>query len=563
MDILLYGIISIILITVIFSIYMRKKMYKEIDRLDAIKIEIMNRPVTDEMSKVKDLHMTGQTEELFERWRKEWDEIITLHLPNVEELLFDAEEYTDKYRFSKSKEVLLKIDQLIKDVEDNIATILKELEELVGSEEQNRLDVEEFRKIYKNIKKDLLGRRHLYGKAETNLESQLDELEKEFLHVDEITANGDYLEAKEALINLSNNLKEMQSKMEQLPQLLTECQGTIPNQLEEIHSGYLEMSGQGYKLDHIPVEIEVERIRTQLSKYIDLIEKTEIHEVSKELDETKENIETLYDLLEKEVLAHHFINHNQHNVSELIRSLKEETNETREESLFVQQLYHLDEEEIAKYHNIENQIGQLQKRYTAIVNKKDEEQLAYTIVREELESCLEGINDLREQHEQFKEMLQNLRKDELFAREKTNEMKKQLMELKRKVQKSNIPGIPASYQAVLSETKNALEQVFLKLEEKPLDMVAINQLLAKAVEQVNASSSMTDEMIEQAYLVEKVIQYGNRYRSKNKKLAEQLKESEVSFRSYDYSLSLEQAATAIEEIEPGALSRIEEMLENK
>ena len=51
------------------------------------------------MSKIKHLKMTGETEEFFERWREEWDEIVTAHLPKVEELLYDAEENADKYRF--------------------------------------------------------------------------------------------------------------------------------------------------------------------------------------------------------------------------------------------------------------------------------------------------------------------------------------------------------------------------------------------------------------------------------------------------------------------------------
>ena len=47
---------------------MKRKYYSEVDRYESWKIDIMNRPVLDEMSKVKQLNMTGQTEELFERW---------------------------------------------------------------------------------------------------------------------------------------------------------------------------------------------------------------------------------------------------------------------------------------------------------------------------------------------------------------------------------------------------------------------------------------------------------------------------------------------------------------
>lgn len=73
------------------------------DRLEAWKIDLLNRPILDELSKVKRLNMTGQTEELFERWRNQWDDVVTVKLPNLEEMLFDAEEYIDRYRFQKAK----------------------------------------------------------------------------------------------------------------------------------------------------------------------------------------------------------------------------------------------------------------------------------------------------------------------------------------------------------------------------------------------------------------------------------------------------------------------------
>ena len=95
--------IVIVLVLLVVGYIMRKKYYKEIDRLETAKLELMHRPVAEEMAKVKRLNMTGQTEELFENWRKTWDNIVTIQLPDIDEMLFDAEEYTDKYRFKQAK----------------------------------------------------------------------------------------------------------------------------------------------------------------------------------------------------------------------------------------------------------------------------------------------------------------------------------------------------------------------------------------------------------------------------------------------------------------------------
>lgn len=93
------GTFLLIIIMVTIGFLMKRKKYQVVDQLDKRKIEIMNRPVADELKKVKKLNMTGQTEELFERWRQTWDEIITTELPAIDEKLIDAESCIDKYRF--------------------------------------------------------------------------------------------------------------------------------------------------------------------------------------------------------------------------------------------------------------------------------------------------------------------------------------------------------------------------------------------------------------------------------------------------------------------------------
>lgn len=114
------GTIVIVLSILLLGYFTRKKYYKEIDRLESWKIDILNRPVLEEMSKVKQLNMTGQTEELFDQWRKEWDEIVGGQLPNIEDFLFDSEEYIDKLRFNKAKEVQVKIETILTDIEEKL-----------------------------------------------------------------------------------------------------------------------------------------------------------------------------------------------------------------------------------------------------------------------------------------------------------------------------------------------------------------------------------------------------------------------------------------------------------
>lgn len=84
---IIIGILALVVIFISVSYLRRKKIYEEVDRLETWKVSIMNKPVSEELSKVKDLNMTGQTEELFENWRYQWDDILSTELVSIEEYL--------------------------------------------------------------------------------------------------------------------------------------------------------------------------------------------------------------------------------------------------------------------------------------------------------------------------------------------------------------------------------------------------------------------------------------------------------------------------------------------
>lgn len=559
---IIIGIIVVASAVTIFGFYSRKKIYKDVDRLEAWKIDMMNRPVTDEIAKVKELNMTGQTEELFERWRKQWDEIVTVALPDVEELLFDAEDLADKYRFGKAKRVLAQIEAILNDAESNIAIILDELKDLVGSEEKNRVEVDELNQQYRELKKNLLAHRHTFGRAEKQLETNLEGVYGKFKEFEEATTNGNYFEAREIVLLIKDALFVTKQQMDEIPHLLHECQSAIPNQLNEVAEGYTQMEQEGYSLGHHQIEKEIERMREQLSQYISLIEELKLEDVKKGIEEARESLDTIYDLLEAEVKANQFVKKEVEKIEQDLEDLVEGSKSTEEETAFVQQSYHLNENDLERHRNIVKQIKQLVKQYVSVQSKLEADQIAYSLIKTELEEVYGKIQDVKEEHLQFSEMLKTLRKDELHAREQISEMKKQLADAKRLISKSNIPGLPVKYSELISEARLSLTQVMNSLEEKPLNMNTVNETLQKALDIVSQTYKQTEEMIEQVYLAEKVIQYGNRYRSHNSKIAVSLLEAEKSFRNYEYALALEQAATAIEDVDPGALKKIEVLLED-
>ncbi|GIN72984.1 septation ring formation regulator EzrA [Bacillus sp. J14TS2] len=559
---ILISAILIILVLFVVGYIIRKKYYKEVDQLDSQKLELMNRPIAEEMAKVKQLNMTGETEEMFERWRSDWDDILTVRLPKVDEMIFASEEFADKYRFKQAKESNRKVRELLSVIEKDMDAILKELNEVVGSEEENRKEMTDVFKQYQENKKYLLAHRHLFGIAGEKLEVLLKSVEEKINHYQELTDQGNYLQAREIVLVLTSEMEELGAKMEKVPDLLTECQSILPSQVDDLKSGYKEMNQQGFILEHLQMEKQLEELSKQIDNYLNALQQAEVLPVEEGLQEVKDKIETLYDLLEKEVYGKHYILQEGEKVEDTLEQLLEKNNEMNHETKIVQNSYQLQEKELEIPKKVDKAFHQLVKRYELLQAKLTDQLTPYSQLEEELKDIDEQLKQVKQEQEKFTERLHNLRKDELDAKESAHACQRRIKEMIRLVHNSHMPGLPPDCESLYDRAEEQIGNVYTSLNEKPLNMSLVQKYLDEAKDTVDHLYEKTEEHIETAMLAERVIQYANRYRTQSSELAINLEEAEQAFRGYEYTAALEQAATAVEKIEPGALKRIEEIYES-
>lgn len=560
---IIIGILALVVIFISVSFLRRKKIYEEVDRLETWKVSIMNKPVSEELSKVKDLNMTGQTEELFENWRYQWDDILSTELVSIEEYLFDAEDYVDKYRFKKAKEVLSIADDKLRDIEMKIKSIYDELDDLIGSQAKSVEQNEKLEGKYGDLKKQLLNQRHQYGSTTPLLEKELEQIEQLFIEFNEAISNGNYLVARELINKIEMELSGFEVKLEHIPGLLIDCQSVIPSQLAEVETGYNEMLVEGYILDHVNLEESLTGLQDKMKQTSKLLMETKVMEAKEGIEIIKSEMDELYDQIEKEVLAKHFVVKELPAVEAILSALSSASEKTRQETYVVQESYQLQEEDIQTQRKIEESMLALNDRYEKLSGHLKDQTIAFTILKEELEDICEQINSLQGIHQQYMDILMALRKDEMAARDQLNALRRMLFEVKRSIEKSNIPGLPKSVYQDLSIANDQLKAVMDKLEEKPLNIVDVNAILQQAVASVEKCHEEALEILDHAYLAESVIQYGNRYRSKHPSVHESLVEAEQLFRNYEYKNALEEAATSLEKVEPGVMKKIEKILEKE
>lgn len=553
------GFILVIIVIVIAALLFRKRLYDAVDYYENWKIDIMGRNVAAELTRVKELNVEGEAKEKFEDWKKEWDTILMDDLADVEEVLFDTEQAADRFRITTARKYIGTLEQMLIDVEKKIDQLLSESKELLQTEELNRKELESIEPKLAELRKQLSQNRYQYDRAAVRFESRLDAINEDINIYHELIAAGNYSEGTDVVQQMKARVTEIETDMEEFPELFKLCKHELPKQLDELFTGLKEMEDTGYYLAHLNMAKSIHEYQTRLIDFVILLEEEGIGEVKKSLPETERNIQEMYQSLEAEVLAKNFVDAKITNFNKSVNDLVKQFAKTMEQTEKLKQTYHFEDGDLEKYRSIEKSVSQLKEQRVNFVNKLSENKQAYTKLRDDLEKSMNQLQTVESEHELYHKQIQTLRKDEIAAREQLATLEDELNNIRRKLNQSNLPGVPNFIWSLLEDGTQKNERVHESLNKQPLDITNVQKSLNEAKSITESALEKTNIMLDQAYLTEQVIQYANRYRSSNAALAENLKESEQLFRKAEYELALEQAAGALEAIEPGALKKIEQL----
>ncbi len=556
MEYIIIAVIILLAITIIGFMF-RKKHLAEIERLEQLKLQIQNKPILEELTKVKQLNLNGQTEEMFERWRNVWTEIMDVHIPKIDASLYDAEEAINRFRFSKASKLEQDTEVKIDNVDQEMNTILVELEELIGSEEKNRSEIDLIQEKYLRARKNLLAHQQTYGAAGEPLEKKIESFIPLFDEYEKLTDEGNYLKAREIVINLSSEGEEAFLLVDDIPPLLVDVQTKIPSHVAELRQGKVEMEENSYYLGHLELTLQLDEIEEELEVIKENIANLEIAQSKITVEKIKDHIDSFYEMLEKEVEAKHFVDEYCIETERHLEVVARDTQEMEEESRYVQHSYKISESEAAIPQSCMDKMEQLAKRFELLVSRLKEDQSAYSSLQEELIHIREDLSIVDSTQIDFMTALKSLRIDENNARATVEQLKRKLQETDRLLHKANIPGIPEDMDVRLEEAEEQLFVTIQTLREIPLNIKLVDNYLEQAEKSVNEGYEKAVEMVENVLLIERIIQYGNRYRKSDLQLDAKLEEAEESFRQLRYTKALEEAATAVENFEPGSMKQIE------
>ena len=555
--IILIIVIGVLLVLgYVVAVLLRKRNEALLAALEERKEELYNLPVNDEVEAVKNMHLIGQSQVAFREWNQKWVDLSLNSFADIENNLFEAEGYNNSFRFLKAKQAIGNIESQVQLIDEDIKAIRQALSELKEKEEMNSGRVVHALDMFEILQKQVASDPDAYGPALPEIEKQSENIQVEFSKFVTLNSSGDPVEAAEILDTAENHIVALTHIVEKVPAIVKDLQTTLPDQLEDLESGYRKLLESGYHFTETDLEARFQQLHAALKANLANVAALELDNALYENEQIQEEINALYDIFTREIESHKVVEKLVKALPGYLAHAKENNKSLAEE---VERLSKIFESKVLK----ENHLKELEAELTAqelvvedALNDTSETQKAYSILQEELEAIEERLKEIEDDQIALSETLSKIEKDDTNARQKVNIYANRLHAIKRYMDKRNLPGIPQSFLTIFFTASDNTEALLAELEGRRVNIENVNRLLDILTNDMTELEEETYKLVQYATLTEQLLQYSNRYRSFDDHVQAAFDEALYIFeKEYDYPASFKVISEALETVEPGVTER--------
>ncbi|MGM9849380.1 MAG: septation ring formation regulator EzrA [Bacilli bacterium] len=541
--------ISIIVVLNIMQSFKNKKIKKELEQLEIEKNEIDSSPITPELSKIESYLKNDKLEVMYSGWKTRLEDIKENQIPRISDLLLDAEYSMKQSDYKNTMLKIAKLEMEIYKVRTSSQFLLNEIKQITTSEEKNRGIITKLKAKYRTLFQKYVESKGEFGEIAKSVDLQFENISKRFEDFEKAMENNDYMEVTNIIKAIDEMLEHMEVILEEVPVIVIMATNILPKKIKEVEKTYEEMEKKGYPLDYLNVEYNIEEAN---KKIIDVMDRTRVLNLEDGLFELKvlmEYFDTVFDDFEKEKIDKTSYEDSNKKFQEKLNKTNKLVNEIFSQMDNLKNLYNLSEEDIKNLNDIKDELEKLNTDYKVLIDHTGNNAFAYSKLTREIENLFIKLINLEERLDTTLNTIGDMHDDEQRAREQLEEMKVILKEAKSQIRDYNLPIIPKKYYVELNEAQQAIKEIIVELDKKPIDIETLNTRVDTARDLVFKLFGETKEMMKTAMFAEMAIVYGNRYRSEEEELDKNLLFAETLFYKGDYKKSLEISINALNRID--------------
>ncbi|HDF5544871.1 TPA: septation ring formation regulator EzrA [Staphylococcus aureus] len=555
---IILAIIVIILIAVGVLFYLRSNKRQIIEKAIERKNEIETLPFDQNLAQLSKLNLKGETKTKYDAMKKDNVESTNKYLAPVEEKIHNAEALLDKFSFNASQSEIDDANELMDSYEQSYQQQLEDVNEIIALYKDNDELYDKCKVDYREMKRDVLANRHQFGEAASLLETEIEKFEPRLEQYEVLKADGNYVQAHNHIAALNEQMKQLRSYMEEIPELIRETQKELPGQFQDLKYGCRDLKVEGYDLDHVKVDSTLQSLKTELSFVEPLISRLELEEANDKLANINDKLDDMYDLIEHEVKAKNDVEETKDIITDNLFKAKDMNYTLQTEIEYVRENYYINESDAQSIRQFENEIQSLISVYDDILKEMSKSAVRYSEVQDNLQYLEDHVTVINDKQEKLQNHLIQLREDEAEAEDNLLRVQSKKEEVYRRLLASNLTSVPERFIIMKNEIDHEVRDVNEQFSERPIHVKQLKDKVSKIVIQMNTFEDEANDVLVNAVYAEKLIQYGNRYRKDYSNVDKSLNEAERLFKNNRYKRAIEIAEQALESVEPGVTKHIEE-----
>lgn len=535
-------ILAVILIIVTIIIIKRnqnKKYKKEIEELDIRKNNLIGVPVLSEITKVKELIKTDNLKNKLDDWDNTFTTIRDEKIPELTDLISEADFLIDRKDYKQAVKKITNIEIEINSLKKKTDHLLEEVKLITNSEERNRALITKLKIVYREDQNKFERSKKEYGVIADYLEKEIDNIDDLFAKFEKAMDNNDYVSVEKKINLLDDKITKLGKLLEDIPTIVLMATVLVPNKIDEAITYYYRMKRDGYPLDYLNVEYNIKEIKNKIDNIMENLKKLELGESIIELKTFIEYFNELYNDFDKEKECKDLFRQNIKEFSYKIDNINKVVRDIYLQIDDIKYNYNLSDEDINKFSILNKNLEKINQDYKILVDQGKMKTFAYSKLVDELNGLSLKLSRLQDDLDFQLRSITSMKDDETRAREQLATIENLLKKAKYRLKDYKIPVIPSSYYIELTEAQDAIREIIKELDRKPIVIKILNIRVDTARDLVFKIYNKTNDMIKIASMSEKIIIYGNRYRSSYEEIDIALTKAEELFKRGKYKESLD------------------------
>lgn len=552
-------VLAVILITITIVVIKNsqsKKYKKEIEELDIEKNSLLGVPVLSEITKVRELIKTDNLKEKLDDWDNTFKLIRDEKIPELTDHISDVDFLIDRKDYKQAIKKIAIIEMEIKSLKKKTDNLLEEVRLITKSEERNRTLITKLKIVYREHQNKFERTKKEFGEIAVYVEKEFEEIDRMFVQFERAMDNNDYVSVEKKIALLDEKINNMGKLLEDIPTIVLLATVLVPNKIEEANIYYSRMRRDGYPLDFLNVEYNISEIRNKINVIMENLKKLELGDSIIELKTFVEYFNGLYNDFDKEKECKDLFKQNIKELGYRIENINKVVRDIYLQIDDIKYNYNLSNEDINKFSLLNKNLEKINKDYKILVEQGRMKTFAYSKLSDELDGLSLKLSRLQDDLDYQLRSITSMKDDETRAKEQLNTIENLLKKSKYKLKEYKIPVIPNSYYIELSEAQDAIREIVKELDKKPIVIKILNIRVDTARDLVFKIFNKTNDMIKIVSLSEKMIIYGNRYRSTYPEIDAALDKATELFNRGKYRESLDLSMKSISFVDKNVMEKL-------